>query len=119
MVSGELYIGLTKVRSREQFQSTAAADGRSTLPSFGIAGIAKIEERLSLDQAVSARLTGERLELRALISPRARSSTHRLRKPSWPVPLSSCVYWVDLRNCPSIYRNPICSQKRHSTGNWQ
>ena len=51
MLTGELFIGFTRVRSRDQFMAIAAADGAALAPSFSIAGVAEVGRACALAEA--------------------------------------------------------------------
>src|SRR4029077_6391347 len=48
MITGDLFIGFTRVRSHDQFFGIAAADGAQLSPSFSIAGAAEVERACAL-----------------------------------------------------------------------
>lgn len=48
MITGDLFIGFTRVRSHYQFFGIAAADGAQLSPSFSIAGAAEVERACAL-----------------------------------------------------------------------
>jgi len=51
MITGDLFIGFTRVRSHDQFTATAAADGAPLAPSFSIAGAAEVARACALAEA--------------------------------------------------------------------
>ena len=51
MITGDLFIGFTRVRSHDQFQGIAAADGAPLLPSFSIAGTAEVAQACALAES--------------------------------------------------------------------
>jgi alpha-ketoglutaric semialdehyde dehydrogenase len=51
MITGDLFIGFTRVRSHHQFTAIAAADGARLSPSFSIAGAAEVVQACALAEA--------------------------------------------------------------------
>src|SRR5258708_20790164 len=51
MITGDLFIGFTRVRSHDQFFGIAAADGAPLSPAFSIAGAAEVARACALAEA--------------------------------------------------------------------
>ena len=51
MLTGDLFIGFTRLRSHDQFTAIAAADGARLSPSFSIAGAAEVARACALAEA--------------------------------------------------------------------
>jgi NADP-dependent aldehyde dehydrogenase len=65
MITGDLFIGFTRVRSQDQFKAIAAADGAPLPASFSIAGAAEVARACSLAEAAFDPFRGLSLSERA------------------------------------------------------